>query len=71
MISFYLTVSIFILLVAYAGMENVMRLFYYLDLQLRYLPLRIKLEFMKRKLKRQLDRDAEYFLQRHKDAENN
>ena len=71
MISFYLTVSIFILLVAYAGMDNVMRLLYYLDLQLRYLPLRIKLEFMKRKLKRQLDRDAEYFLQRHKDAENN
>ena len=71
MISFYLTVFIFILLVAYAGMENVMRLFYYLDLQIRYLPLRIKLEFMKRKLKRQLDRDAEYFLQRHKDAENN
>lgn len=68
MISFYLTVSIFILLVAYAGMENVMRLFYYLDLQIRYLPLRIKLEFMKRKLKRQLDREAEYFLQRHKDA---
>lgn len=71
MISFYLTVCIFILLVAYAGMENVMRLFYYLDLQVRYLPLRIRMEFMKRKLRKQLDRDREYFLQRKKDAKSN
>ena len=37
MISLYLTVAIFVLMVAYAGMENTMRLFAYIDLQLRYI----------------------------------
>jgi hypothetical protein len=64
MIGLYLTVTIIVLLVAYAGFENTMRLFAYIDLQLRYIPIRIKLEFMKRKLKRQLLIDREELLKK-------
>ena len=72
MISLYLTVAIFILMVAYAGMENTIRLFAYIDLQLRYIPIRIRMELMKRKLKRQLVKDQKYFLERSKEhAESN
>jgi len=64
MIGLYLTVTIIVLLVAYAGFENTMRLFAYIDLQLRFIPIRIKLEFMKRKLKRQLVIDREELLKK-------
>jgi|DEB0MinimDraft_10_1074344.scaffolds.fasta_scaffold09342_8 hypothetical protein len=64
MIGLYLTVTIIVLLVAYAGFENTMRLFAYIDLQLRFIPIRIKLEFMKRKLKRQLLIDREELLKK-------
>ena len=59
MISLYLTVTIIVLLVAYAGFENTMRLFAYIELQLRFIPLRIKMELMKRKLEKQLLIDRE------------
>ena len=72
MISLYLTVAIFVLMVAYAGMENTIGLFAYIDLQLRYIPIRIRMELMKRKLKRQLVKDQKYFLERSKEhAEGN
>jgi hypothetical protein len=59
MIGFYLTVSIVILLIAYAGVEETKRLFFYIDLQLRYSIIRVRMELMRRKLKKQLiiDRD--------------
>ena len=59
MIGLYLTVAIVVLLVAYAGFDNTMKLFAYIDLQLRFIPLRIKMELMKRKLEKQLLIDRE------------
>ena len=55
MIGFYLTVSVVLLLVAYAGVEETTRLFRYTDLQLRYSIIKIRMEFVRRKLKRQLE----------------
>lgn len=54
MIGFYLTVSIVILLVAYAGVEETTRLFRYIDLQLRYAIIKVRMELMRRKLKKEL-----------------
>jgi len=59
MIGLYLTVTIVVLLVAYAGFDNTMKLFAYIDLQLRFIPLRIKMDLMKRKLEKQLLIDRE------------
>ena len=64
MIGFYLTVVIVILMVAYAGVENTRNLFIYINLQLRYFPIKIKMEMMKRKLKRQLDIDRKELMKR-------
>lgn len=60
--SFYITAAIILLMIAYAGVEGTMNLFVYINLQLRYIPLRIRIEFMKRKLKKQLDRDVKQFM---------
>jgi len=54
MIGFYLTVSIVILLVAYAGVEETTRLFRYIDLQFRYAIIKVRMELMRRKLKKEL-----------------
>jgi len=63
-IGFYLTVVTVILMVAYAGVENTRNLFIYINLQLRYFPIKIKMEMMKRKLRRQLDIDREELMKR-------
>ena len=62
MIGFYVTAAIIVLMIVYAGFENTFRLFAYIDLQLRYAFIRVRMEFMKRKLKKQLDRDVEKFM---------
>ena len=62
MISLYLTAAIVALMIAYAGIEGTLRVFAWLDLQIRYIPLRIKIELMKRKLKKELDRDMKLFM---------
>lgn len=64
MIGLYLTITIIVLLVAYAGFENTIRLFAYIDLQLRFIPLRIKMELMKKKLEKQLLIDREELLKK-------
>ena len=70
MFTFYLLVLIVLLMIAYAGFEGTMRVFAYLDLQLKFLVVRIRMYFMGRKLRKQLIRireelDAES--KRHKD----
>jgi hypothetical protein len=60
-ISLYLTVAIVALMIAYAGYEGTMRLFAYIDLQIRFIPLRFRIELMKYRLKRQLDKDRNYW----------
>lgn len=69
MIGFYLTVTILILMIAYAGVENTVRLFKFADLLLRYQLIQIRGYFLMRKLKKQLDIDIEYFKKISKDAE--
>ena len=57
MLGVYLIVAVVILCVAYAGVEETMRLFAYLDLHLRYSWIRFKMMLLRRKLKQQLIKD--------------
>ena len=57
MLGLYVVVAIIILLVAYAGPEETMRLFAYMDLQLRYAWVRFRMYLMRRKLEQQLIKD--------------
>ena len=61
MIGLYLVVAIVLLCIAYAGPEETMRLFAYLDLQLRFAWIRFRMMLMRRKLKRQLDKDFAHY----------
>ena len=61
MLGLYLVVAIVLLCVAYAGVDETMRLFAYLDLQLRFAWIRFRMMLMRRKLRRQLNKSfAEY-----------
>jgi urease accessory protein UreF len=57
MLGLYVVVTVVILCIAYAGVEDTMRLFAYLDLQLRYAWVRFKMYLMRRKLEQQLIKD--------------
>jgi hypothetical protein len=61
MVAFYLTVLIFTCMVWYAGLEGTMRVFAYLDLQIRYLGIQAQMKWMGWKLKRQLVKDTTNF----------
>ena len=61
MLGLYLVVAIFLLCIAYAGVDETMRLVAYLDLQLRFAWVRFRMMLMRRKLKRQLDKDFAYY----------
>ena len=54
LISLYLCTLILIGMIAYAGIEGTMRVFVYLELQIKYLWIKIQLYFMKRRLQKQL-----------------
>ena len=54
LISLYLCILILIGMIAYAGIEGTMRVFVYLELQIKYLWIKIQLYFMKRRLQKQL-----------------
>ena len=57
MLGVYVVITIVLLLVAYAGAEETMRLFAYVDLQLRYAWVRFRMYLMRRKLEQQLIKD--------------
>ena len=57
MLGLYLVIAIVLLCVAYAGIEETMRLFAYLDLMLRWQWVRLRMYFMRRKLEQQLIKD--------------
>ena len=61
MLGFYAVVAIVLLCIAYAGAEETMRLFAYLDLQLRYAFVRFRMMLLRRKLKQQLIKDLPEF----------
>ena len=54
LISLYLCTLILIGMIAYAGIEGTMRVFVYLELQIKYLWIKIQMYFMKRRLQKQL-----------------
>ena len=54
-------VVFFLILVAYAGYEETMRLFAYADLQVRYAFIRVQMKWMGWKLKRQLVKETNNF----------
>ena len=54
LISLYLCILILIGMIAYAGIEGTMRVFVYLELQIKYLWIKIQMYFMKRRLQKQL-----------------
>jgi len=54
LISLYLCILILIGMIAYAGIEGTLRVFQYLELQVRFFFVKVQLYFMKRKLERQL-----------------
>jgi len=57
MLGLYLVVAIVLLCIAYAGVEETMRLFAYLDLQLRFAWVRFRMMLLRRKLHQQLIKD--------------
>jgi len=54
MVAFYLTLSILVVMIWYAGYEGTMRVFQYVDLEMRYLGIKFQMWQMKRKLEKQL-----------------
>jgi len=55
MLAFYLMVVILLCMIWYAGYEGTMRVFTYLDLQLRYFGIKVQMWRMKRQLEKQLN----------------
>ena len=55
-LGFYLTVFVLAGMIAYAGTENTLNLFRYIDLSMRYQIVVVRMFFMRRKLKRVLDK---------------
>jgi hypothetical protein len=57
MLGIYVIGTVIILMVAYAGMEETMRLFAYIDLMIRYQWIKFRTFMMRRKLEQQLIKD--------------
>ena len=57
MLGLYVLITCFILLVAYAGMEETVRLFAYIDLVIRWRWVQFRMFMMRRKLVQQLIKD--------------
>ena len=53
----YLILIFVLILFAVGGVEATMRFFAYVDLEIRFAWVRFRMELMRRKLKRQLDKD--------------
>lgn len=69
MMGLYVLVIFVAILIAYAGVDETMKLFYYADLQLRYAWVQLQMGMMRRKLKAQLVKDTtdfEKFLKEYK-----
>jgi hypothetical protein len=57
MLGIYVIITLIILMVAYAGIEETMRLFAYVDLVIRYQWIKFRMFMMRRKLEQQLIKD--------------
>jgi len=61
MYGFYMLVVFVAILVAIAGVDETLKIFAYVDLQLRYAFIRLQMKWMGWKLKRQLIKDTNNF----------
>jgi len=61
MLGIYVIITLIVLMVAYAGVEETMRLFAYVDLVIRYQWIRFRMFMMRRKLEQQLIKDLPNF----------
>ena len=61
MLGIYVIITLIVLMVAYAGVEETMRLFAYADLVIRYQWIKFKMFLMRRKLEQQLIKDLPDF----------
>jgi hypothetical protein len=68
---FYLLMLTFVALVAYAGYDATMRLVQFIDLQIRYVGIRIKMKWMEQKLRRRLLKDTANYQQLLKEHKRN
>ena len=57
MLGIYVIIALIILMVAYAGMEETMRLFAFVDLMIRWQWVQFRMFMMRRKLEQQLIKD--------------
>jgi len=74
MVTFYFTLAIIVLLLWYGGLDGTLRLFAYVDLQIRYAGIQAQLSWMRWKLKKQLIKDTtefQKFLQKEDKYERN
>jgi hypothetical protein len=72
MAGFYLLMLTIVVLVAFAGYDETMKLVIYADLQIRYVFVKIQMKWMGWKLKRQLIKDTtnfEKFLKEYEDGQ--
>jgi len=60
-IGFYFTIIIITGMVAYAGVENTYNLFRYINIEIRYQVILIKMAFMRYKLRRALEKSLQQF----------
>jgi hypothetical protein len=70
MFTFYLLVLILMGMIWYAGFEGTLRVFAYLDMQMRFMVIKFKMWQMKRKLEKQLDLPPSNFSTLIKDLTN-
>jgi len=61
MAAFYLLILTILVLVAFAGYDETMKLIIYVDLQIQYVFVKIQMKWMGWKLKRQLIKDTTDF----------
>ena len=70
MLGIYVIITLIVLMVAYAGVEETMRLFAYADLVIRYQWIKFKMFLIRRKLEQQLIKDLPYFNKLAKELKN-
>lgn len=57
MLGFYVFFGALICFICYAGVEETIRLFAFIDIHIRYSIVKVRLYFLKEKIKRQLSKD--------------
>ena len=67
----YLLMLTFVAVVAYAGYDATMRLVQFIDLQIRYVGIRLQMKWMEQKLKRRLLKDTANYQQLLKEHKKN